>query len=331
MTSRAAKRITSYDVAREAGVSQATVSYVFNAASKQSISEATSERVRDAANRLGYVPSETARTLRSGRSSFVVALVPDWPLGFIIDRMLSFMARELREHGFLLMIHRAGGPKEREVIARAVKPRAILALEWIDESEIQNLRGDGIVVGPAILDPTDHAKTHVFTLSQEAIGSTQVAHLHSRGHRNIGYASPVDVRVKGVAQLRYSAVVAECERRELPPPSVQLMGVDADSCDRAVRAWLAQDPKITAICSYNDEIALALVASVRRLGLAVPEDLAVIGVDDIPLASASIVPLTTVRTDPESLGRAWLSLILPGVRSADIPDHTIELIVREST
>src|SRR6185312_9765886 len=89
MTDHNTRRVTSADVARLAGVSRATVSYVLNETPGQTISISTRGRVLDAAARLGYAPSAAARTLRTGRSDVVLCLLPDWPIGPEVGSMLG--------------------------------------------------------------------------------------------------------------------------------------------------------------------------------------------------------------------------------------------------
>ena len=92
-------RLTSADVARESGVSRTTVSYVLNGKVGVAIPEATRQRVRDAAERLGYTPSAAARALRSGKSDLVLCVLPNWTIGPVIDTLLDHLTSELADRG----------------------------------------------------------------------------------------------------------------------------------------------------------------------------------------------------------------------------------------
>lgn len=102
--------MTSADVAREAGVSRATVSYVPNGVSHQKIPEATFQRVWDAAARLGYAPSAAARALRTGRSEFVLGLLPDWPIEHVLGRLIQQLTNAFAEHGLTFVVHSSANP-----------------------------------------------------------------------------------------------------------------------------------------------------------------------------------------------------------------------------
>jgi len=101
------RRVTSADVARAVGLSRTTVSYVLNETPGQKIPENTRRRVLDAAASLGYAPSAAARTLRSGRSDVVLCLLPDWPIGVVLGRLLESMSLELGRRGLTLSPIRA--------------------------------------------------------------------------------------------------------------------------------------------------------------------------------------------------------------------------------
>src|SRR5919112_5700888 len=100
------RRVTATDVAREAGVSQATVSYVLNDTPGQSIPEATRQRVREAVDRLGYTPHAAARALRMGRSDTVLFVLPSWPIGSALSTLIEGLSDGLEAHGLFLLTRR---------------------------------------------------------------------------------------------------------------------------------------------------------------------------------------------------------------------------------
>src|SRR6185312_9585394 len=131
------RRPTSADVAREAGVSRATVSYVLNDAPHQKIPAATRERVLAAAARLGYAPSAAARALRSGRSDVVLCLLPDWPIGPEVGSMLGNLSTALARHGLTLVAH-PGNREDRPIteIWKAITPAVVIAFADFSEGEV---------------------------------------------------------------------------------------------------------------------------------------------------------------------------------------------------
>ena len=134
--------------------------------------------------------------------------------------------------------------------------------------------------------------------SLEHTGRIQVEHLARAGHRRLGYAWPDNDRVLFFARHRLDGVRAACAELGLPEPRVTTVPLTADGGGRRHReAGGPASPPSPAICAFNDEVALAILAGARQLGVAVPDDLAVIGVDDIPAAALAAPPLTTVAGD----------------------------------
>ena len=155
--------VTSADVARESGVSRTTVSYVLNGTAGTSISEATRRRVLEAAERLGYAPSAAARTLRSGRSDLVLCVLPDWPVGPVVETMLDHLADELAERELSVLVHHVRGDRPLSHLWRAVTPRTVVGLTPFEPDEVRAMRRAGIqVVGEDVDDgasgPADSAE-----------------------------------------------------------------------------------------------------------------------------------------------------------------------------
>src|SRR5919202_4352927 len=152
MTTSAGRRVTSADVAREAGVSRATVSYVLNAVPHQKIPETTRQRILDAAARLGYAPSPAARALRSGRSDVVLCLLPDWPIGPTVGAMLQHLSAALADAGLTLLAHpRVGDGTRVSRVWQAITPAAVMAFEDFDDDDVEAMRAAGIEVTMALL------------------------------------------------------------------------------------------------------------------------------------------------------------------------------------
>lgn len=326
-------RLTSADVARESGVSRTTVSYVLNGKPGVAIPEATRQRVRDAAARLGYTPSAAARTLRSGRSDLVLCVLPNWTIGPVIDTLLDHLTGELADRGLSVLVHHDRGPRPLAELWRAVTPRAVLGLAPFAEEDERAMRQAGIKVVGSALDEDDHPGT--FSVPQTRIGQLQVEHLAGRGHRVLGYAAPSDDRLVAFADRRLAGVAAECERLGLPAPVVQAVDLDVASAAAAVRAWRAGDDPVTAVAAYNDEVALAVLAGLRAAGLRVPDDVAVIGVDDIPAARLAAPALTTVwqAIDAQAtyLAAAVLAALDESIEPPALPSDVLHVVAREST
>ncbi|WP_433361557.1 LacI family DNA-binding transcriptional regulator [Actinoplanes sp. CA-142083] len=333
MTDRNRRRVTSADVARLAGVSRATVSYVLNETPGQTISADTRGRVLDAAARLGYAPSAAARTLRTGRSEVVLCLLPDWPIGPEVGSMLGNLSTALARHGLTLVAH-PGNREDRPIteIWKAITPAAVIAFADFSEGEIAAMHAAGVALVVALFGRGPQRGRRELEVPQQLVGRRQAAHLAATGHERIGYAYPDDERLRIFAEPRLAGVRDELQERELHGPAIETVALDPQRAADSVRRWHAA--RVTGVCAYNDEVALAVLAGVRNLGLEAPADLAVIGVDDIPSARLAAPALTTVTTDQVAMASylsATVVAAISGKPGPDVPTSAlIQLVRRES-
>jgi DNA-binding LacI/PurR family transcriptional regulator len=327
-------RVTSTDVAQEAGVSRATVSYVLNGVSRQGISDATAQRVRDAAARLGYLPSAAARSLRRGRSDVVLLAVGDWPYSFAVAQLVEHLTRELAASALTVLVHHRS-PESRPVaeMCWTVDAMAVVSLEGVSSQEEQTLQAAGIhVAHPRAAGLAGHPDIRV--AASPEIGRLQVEHLAAAGHRRIGYAMPDDPRLGVFAQPRLDGARAACVDLGLAAPQQHTVPLDPTRAGAAVAAWRSGSRPVTAVCAYNDEVALAVLAGLRGHGLAAPADMAVIGVDNTPAAGLAAPPLTTIDFHPAALGRYLAAIVLGEIKGIPPPQDflvdTLAVVVRES-
>jgi len=304
------RRVTSSDVAHAAGVSRTTVSYVLNNTAHQKIPDETRQRVLDAAARLAYAPSAAARALRIGRTDTVLCLLPDWPISPAVGALLQSLSTALADCGLLLIVH----PRSRDVrpiadVWKAITPAAVLAFEDLGRDEIAAMRAAGIQLIANLLGRPTRGRD--FGVRLHRTGTLQVQHLLAAGHRHLGYAMPDDPRVETFAQPRLEGVRQACAELGLDEPLVYTVPLDPASAADAVRGWRAARPAVSGVCCYNDNVALAVLSGLRHLGLKAPDDLAVIGVDDIPAAALADPPLTTVTTDMPALAGHIAATIAP--------------------
>jgi DNA-binding LacI/PurR family transcriptional regulator len=295
------RRPTSADVARATGLSRATVSYVLNNTPHQVIPEATRRRVLEAAEALGYTPSAAARTLRSGRSDVILCLLPDWPIGVSVGLLLQGLSTSLAAEGLTFVAH-PRAPHDRPIseVWKSITPAAVITFEDLPAADAAGLRNAGIDLTVALFG-VNRRGPNVLGLPEERTGRLQAEHLAASGHRHLAYAAPDDPRVDRFAEARLEGVRTACADLGLSDPQVRRVPLDAGAAAEAIAAWRGSEPTVTGVCAYNDEVALAVLAGARRTGIAVPEDLAVVGVDNIPAAALAEPPLTTVATDSGAL------------------------------
>jgi DNA-binding LacI/PurR family transcriptional regulator len=321
---RPAKRVTSQDVARAAGVSRTTVSFVLNRKPGWSIPEETRNRVLDAARRLDYRPPASARALAAGRGDVVLLAVPDLPVCAGISRFISELAVALAGHGLTLVTHPASehGRPLPDVCA-TLEALAVTALESFSEEMTEALYRAGAKVVLPAADPGP---------AMREVGRIQGAHLAGRGHRLLGYALPAEPGLAPMARQRMDGVAHACAAAGIGPPVAAEVSLDAASAERAVADWAARS--VTGVCAFNDEVAMAVIAGARARGLAVPGAMAVVGADDIPVARLVAPSLSTVVFDLREAGRYRAEAIVAGLERQEEPpgrpDVGPRLIQRES-
>jgi DNA-binding LacI/PurR family transcriptional regulator len=298
-TGQRRRRPTAADVARTAGLSRATVSYVLNDTPHQVIPERTRQRVFAAAAELGYSPSVAARALRSGRSDVVLLLLPDWPIGPTVGQLLEDLSTALAEHGLTFVAHPRSAGRPVSDVWKAITPAAVVTFEELDDIETKKLQAAGIELTVALFGGLRGPRA--MDIPEQRTGRLQAEHLAIAGHRHLGYAWPDDPRVLTFAEPRLEGVRQACADLGLAEPQVLTVPLTPDGAAEAVQAWQAAEPAVTGICAYNDEVALAVLAGARQHGLNVPGDIAVVGADNIPAAAIAIPPLTTVQPDMQAL------------------------------
>lgn len=324
---RPAKRPTSSDVARAAGVSQTTVSFVLNNRPGQTIPEETRRRVLEAARRLEYRPHASARALAAGRSDIVLLSVPDLPIGAGISRFIEELAAALAEHGLTLVTHLAGSHgRSLPDVCAAVGASAVVGFAFLDAETVQALHR----AGADVVLPTPPAGG---VTMMEPVGRMQAEHLIARGHRRLGYGLPAHAGLRTMAEERLQGVIAICAEAGFDPPVALPTSLDADSAGQAVARW--RELSVTGVCAFNDETAMAVLAGLREHGLTAPTDLAVIGVDDIPTARLAAPPLTTVTFDLHQVVERRAAAVVAGLSGGQAAPSTPgvdpQIVLRAST
>ena len=338
MTSKT-KRPTSQQVADLAGVSRTTVSFVLNKVKGVTLPDETKERVLSAAKTLGYIPDAAARTLASGQTRTLGLVLPDshhLEVDAFIPQLLYSLTEASNVQGFRVIVE---GVRE----ARKDAYRALAYAKQIDGLVILNPRLDDldsslpdlITSGfPVVfVSNIDHPKA--YTVTQKPLMDVAVRHLVELGHKRIAHITYAPVAFQGARDRLqvYRRVLSEAG---LPTDDalVRYGNYDAASGFAATRSLLADGVTFSALFAGNDTLALGALAALHQAGLRVPEDVAVVGYDDIPTAAYAVPPLTTVRTNPKEQGRTAGDLLIKLVRG-EPAKHSIqvgpaEFIVRDS-
>jgi len=330
---RGSTRPTSRDVARAAGVSQAAVSLVLGDKWRGRVSETTAERVREAARALGYRPNLAARNLRLGRTRTVLLVVPALTTEFFAG-VYTGAARVAAEHGFGVVLYPSPegiGPARDPFASAQAALDGVIASSMAADA-LTAIRGDQLPL--VMLDSDPEGNLGAATVNLDiADGVRQVAaHLLALGHRRfLHLAADVPSWTFEVRARELAARVGEFEgttiRTTRAPISIE------GALTAAGAALSAPGPRPTALVCDDDKLAAGAYKAARRLGLRIPEDVSITGLDDLALATAIDPELTTVRLDAELFGEHGMRALL-AVLDGRVPeegDIPVELVVRGST
>jgi DNA-binding LacI/PurR family transcriptional regulator len=329
-------RATSLDVARAAGVSRTTVSFVLNGQDQHGISAETRLLVLETAERLGYVPSAAGRALRTGRSNVVLCVVPNFPGAQSMEQFKIAFSRSLGEAGYACVFLPQTAPDiPLARLWQHVHPAVVVAFDTLPASDAAVLGKVGVPLLDGVLAPDRHALTG---LNQEDVGRLQVEHLAARGHRHIGYAALADPRERPFSAPRLRGAIRACQDLGLPAPRAIDMEYSRESAREAVSEWTGAGEPVTAVAAFNDQLALAVLAICLTEDIAVPGDLALIGVDDLPIASLAVPALTSVSIDLTAVAGALSARVLvlagepePASEAQPTPVSLLSVVQRETT
>jgi LacI family transcriptional regulator len=335
------KRPTQIDVARLAGVSRATVSYVINglADSTIPISEDTRRRVLQAVEELGYQPDAVAQSLRYGSTSTIGLLIPD-TVNPHYWQIVAGVEEVAQAQGYNLLFTSTSLDPERErqsvrALARRRIDGLILLLSYYDKDvlgEINTLveRRRPLVLVNEMIEGVDVIHTG------HAQGARDLmAHVLGLGHRRIGLIHGVAHRGLGAERM-----AAYCEGLQqagiaLDERLISYCGTTLQAGYDAACQLLAQPPRPTALVVINDLLAVGALRAVIDQGLRVPQDVSIASFDNVDLAAYMNPSLTTVDIQAVEIGRAAARLIFQRLGSPTLPPQQVrvpgQLMVRGST
>lgn len=327
------KRVTSADVAREAGVSQATVSYLLNNTPGQSISDKTRHKVLEAAERLGYMPNRNARALRLGRSDIVLFPLGDAPLSQLFADVINACSAELNRQGFTLVADATMYPSPAEAADAWLRlgPAAFVDLILpADHDAVERMSRAGIARVTTDIDVPSHLSAmDIVSVNAREL---QLSHVIERGATNIVYAAPSEYYESSKSPLLPPALNAIATAAGVQH-RFETVEATPESMRSAVRTWLQAG--CDAICGYNDDYALPILSTLVGVGIDVPGDVMVIGVDDIPASQATTPSLTSVTGAITELGESLAVSVQEAVRDPTAavlsPAPRLQVMEREST
>lgn len=320
------------EVALAAKVSVATVSRTLQM--PEVVAPRTRSRVQAAIERLGYRPNAQARMLRTARTHVIVALVPDISNPFFAE-VIRGIEQVAHQNGYSVLLGDTQNSKVRE--------KAYAEL-------LETKQADGLITllphippltmtGPLpIVNACEYVKDKSITsvyVDNEAASREAVGYLLTLGHRDIAFItgpmqSPISIdRDRGYERALQLAGI----KRDRKLTVVGDFSVEAGI--RAVDALMANEQHFTAVFCSNDEMAIGAVRAIKSSGRRVPEDISVIGFDDIRFARYMDPPLTTIAQPKDELGREAMNMLIELLRGVDVPARKrilpTQLVVRGST
>ena len=325
------------EVAAAASVSVGTVSNVLNAPDR--VAPGTVARVHEAIERLGFVRNDAARQLRAGRSRCVGLLVLDVGNPFFTDVARSAERHAAQSDLVVLLGTSDDDPgRERAYLETFDEQRVfglLISPVGEDLTRVLALHGRGM---PVVLVDRDGAGTPFASVAVDDVagGRLAVNHLCDRGRRRIAYVGGPD----GLRQVADRLAGARVAVAECPGATLDVVPTDEPSvlAGRAAGERLCARPpgeRPDGVFCANDLLAIGMLQALTLGGATVPDDIALIGYDDIDFARSATVPLSSVRQPSAEIGRTAVELLLAAADSPDDPPRNVvfrpELVARDST
>lgn len=334
---RVGRSVTVTDVAREAGVSVATVSRAVN--NSDLVTAETKRVVDDAIRRTGYVLNAQGRALRLGRTDSVGVLVTEPVDELFVDPtygvLLRGIAERLSANSVLPVIFQASSPAEWDLAISSLGRRTVDAVIHLTPyrgpeilARLAEIGLPVVLCGQLKTDP--HRDVFSTVYADDVLGARLAAtHLVQQNHRRIGAVLGPPDNPATIDRLQgYREVLG----RRLPTTRIAFTGWDSASGFTAAQQLLQTHPRLDAVIAGSDRIALGVIAAAAAAGRSVPQDLAVIGFDDHTMAASSQPPLTTIaqplREEGEIAADLALKMIAGGAPETVILGMT--LVQRES-
>jgi LacI family transcriptional regulator len=329
------QRATIVDIAREAGVSPKTVSRVIRG--DDYVSKATLERVQAIIDRLDYRPNRAARSLVSNRSGVVGVVIPDINNPFFAGVVRGIEDTALKQD-YNVLLFSTDRYLERE--------RA--AYRYLEENGV-----DGIIVDLPLI-PTDELKpilrrqrasvlidqpliegaTGVVRINFHDGAMQAVEHMVAAGRRKIGYLSPPGHYPTFTERIRGIFDATALLKLTMPPRYFGQCEATLEDSFRAARVLLAQNPEIDGLICFNDIIGIGALEACDDLGINVPDQVAIIGFDDIDIAGLRRIALTTLRVPKLDVGAQAMQMLFNHLNGVEGPTETViqtELVQRGTT
>jgi LacI family transcriptional regulator len=337
-----AKRITAQNVAEKAGVSITTVSFVLNNVIGPKISEETRERVLNAARELDYHPNASAQKMARGRTNVIGLILRQDPEKAYADLFLPSVMQGVssiaRPSGYQILFiplpPDASGREFNQLIQERHVDGLIVSGPTDDDTELEGLCGDGgnvVLIGKLL-----GSRVPFVDINNVEAAAKAVNHLANLGHKRIGFISNAPLKYYS-SRERESGYRMALNQNEIDFDSsiVKYGDFTPESGYQAIQEILNISDRPTAVFVASDTVAIGAIHALHENQLKIPEDMAVVGFDDIPISKFLNPPLSTVHSPAYSLGQAAASMLIQQLTEGtpiqeEVILHT-QLVIRESS
>lgn len=332
------KRVSIKDVAKEAGVSTTTVSYVLNRHPGETISAETAQRVLDAAKRLNYVPNLNARSLSSRHTNLIGVVIPQTEPGkeFMFSNpfygeLLSAIEYTARKSGYHLLL---SGTREDQNYASIAQNRGVDGIIIVGTYPGENLDALRTIGVPIVLVDSYVTGSGFHTIGIKDREGARMAtqYLIDKGHRDIAFISG-SIREHGVNSKRYQGYCEAMQAAGLcvSKDALYLGTVDHEYGQQAAESYVRRGKRQTAAFVTADILAMGFIKGLMEHNVRVPEEMSIVGFDDVYLAQMCYPSLTTVNQDIARKGQLAVQCILDTVENPGIGriEHILPLTLTE--
>jgi DNA-binding LacI/PurR family transcriptional regulator len=337
---RLGRAVTLKEVARIAGVSRATGSRVLNGGSK--VSPAARRRVEEAIARLGYVPNRAARSLRTRRSGSIGVIIPEPTARLFGDPFFQMFidgigaALGSRDLSLVLLMPQSGEEETRleEYVAAGHIDGVVLTALHGDDPLPELLAARGI---PVVVNGPPPARARASYVDADSRGGARAAasHLLEQGRGRIATVTGALDMPAAMDRLLGFRDALEAAGVELDPTLEEAGNFSPEGAAQAMARLLERRPDLDGVFVASDSMAVAALGILQAAGRRVPDDVAVVGFDDQPMASTTRPPLSSVRHPIQAMNEEMVRLLVHSIDGRDAtPQHVVfptELVVRESS
>ncbi len=318
------------DIAKEAGVSAMTVSRVMNGNSR-AVSEQTARKVRRIAEELGYVPNSSARALVSHSSRLIAALLTEEEQGRspLSDGYNGFffgeLARQIQRQGYDLMLHYI---KDYQEINYSLKSWNVAGAVFIGlfDDNIREIKEHHHI--PLIFTDSYSSVRRIANVGIDDFHGGELAaeHFLAKGHQKVAFVGPQAVG-NGLVMQRLQGFAAKLKQAGAELMQRHIFCQDGQKMEEILQILMNEPDPVTGIFATSDSCAVEILGAAYRLEYKIPEELSVIGFDDLPISSQTVPPLTTIRQDIVRKAEITCQLLMKHIQDLESPMENVVLDV----